>query len=935
MEGISYFSLTTPVKELVLLLTFLCPSLGAGAAIFSGSIHDAHSKEPLIGATVQVKGTATGAATDVDGKFVLEYKGNFPVTLVFAYLGYESQEISFSAEDKSIRVLLKEDGALLAETVVTDVRVTQRQKQAPLTVESLDALGIKETPAVNFYEGLSHLKGVDISSASIGFKVINTRGFNSTSPVRSLQLIDGVDNQAPGLNFSLGNFLGAPELDVMRVDLIAGASSAFYGPNAFNGVIIMQSKDPFTTPGLSVSIKTGEREMLESGIRWAQVIKDKNGKPRFAYKVNLYYMEALDWPANNITPTPQSPSTMTNPGGWDAVNTYGDEYTRLNDRRGQLATPGLGVYYRTGYREPVLVDYHTRNVKSNIAAHYQFYDSSRLIYAFNFGFGTTVYQGDNRMSLKDIVFFQNRVEWQKTGKYFIRAYSTNENAGNSYDAYRTALILQGNAKGDDDWGKDYANYWNANIDPRVRALPGFPPFQPGAVEKRDSFLNTYYYDSLVAWHQMAREHADFYVSGAGQSPRYMPGTAAYDSAFHAITSTLTTRGGSLFYDRSALYHLQAQYEWDTTETRSGHSEFTIGANGRLYVPHSAGTIFIDTNGRKIRNFEVGVYAGAARYFLDKRIKVSATVRVDKNVNFPVLVSPAASAVYNVKEHTFRFSFSSAIRNPTLTDQYFNMNVGRATLLGNLEGYQNLVSTDSYIRFLSGINRDTSVLEYFDVKAVRPERVKTLELGYRAILSKKWFIDASCYYSWYNDFLGYVIGIDLELDSLNFPSRQRIVRVTTNSAERVTTQGFSIGTNYYYRKYLALSGNYTFNILDNKGIDDPIIPAYNTPKHKFNLGVSGRDFKIKTSKFELRNLGYSVNFRWLEGFLFEGSPQFSGRIPTYYQLDAQMSYLYSPWKTTFKLGAGNLTNNKVYQVYGGPLVGRMLYFSATCQLDDWK
>src|SRR5690625_6299341 len=96
---------------------------------------------------------------------------------------------------------------------------------------------IKQTPTVNFYDVMGALKDVDLTAASRGYKVINTRGFNSTSPVRSLQIIDGVDNQAPGLNFSLGNFLGASELDLQKVDVIVGASSAYYGPNAFNGVI--------------------------------------------------------------------------------------------------------------------------------------------------------------------------------------------------------------------------------------------------------------------------------------------------------------------------------------------------------------------------------------------------------------------------------------------------------------------------------------------------------------------------------------------------------------------------------------------------------------------------------------------------------------------------------------------------------------------------
>ena len=91
-------------------------------------------------------------------------------------------------------------------------------------MEQLDAIAIKETPAISFYNGLGNLKGVDMTTASLGFTIINTRGFNSTSPVRSLQIIDGVDNQAPGLNFSLGNFLGVSELDINGVELIAGAS---------------------------------------------------------------------------------------------------------------------------------------------------------------------------------------------------------------------------------------------------------------------------------------------------------------------------------------------------------------------------------------------------------------------------------------------------------------------------------------------------------------------------------------------------------------------------------------------------------------------------------------------------------------------------------------------------------------------------------------
>ena len=101
---------------------------------------------------------------------------------------------------------------VLTRAVVKASRVTEKQKEAPLTVESIGIKAIKDAPAASFYESLGNLKGVDVTDASLGFRVVNTRGFNSTSPVRSLQLIDGVDNQSPGLNFSLGNFLGASDI---------------------------------------------------------------------------------------------------------------------------------------------------------------------------------------------------------------------------------------------------------------------------------------------------------------------------------------------------------------------------------------------------------------------------------------------------------------------------------------------------------------------------------------------------------------------------------------------------------------------------------------------------------------------------------------------------------------------------------------------------
>jgi len=370
-----------------------------------------------------------------------------------SYIGYTSKTIEV-LDDSRVAVTLSENAVVIDGVEVKATRISEKQKESPLTIEALDIIAIKETPAADFYDGLGALKGVDLTAASLGFKVINTRGFNSTSPVRSLQIIDGIDNQAPGLNFSLGNFLGSSELDVNKVEIIVGASSAFYGPNAFNGVISMQTKDPFFHEGLSASIKLAERNMIKTAVRWADKFQNKDGKDRIAYKFNLEYFRADDWVADNFDPVDGSAVPASNPGRVDGVNIYGDEYQSGNDFSVFPkfdANHAVGQWHRTGYAEEDLVDYDTKNLKANLAVHFRTKpdleeQSPEIIFSNNFGTGTTVYQGDNRFSLKGITFLQNRLEYKKTNKYFLRAYTTRTGAGDSYDPYFTALALQDAAK---------------------------------------------------------------------------------------------------------------------------------------------------------------------------------------------------------------------------------------------------------------------------------------------------------------------------------------------------------------------------------------------------------------------------------------------------------------------------------------------------------
>ena len=912
----------------------------------NGKILDEETNEELIGASVKIVNSNYGCVTDFNGDFIIKTNIPLPFTIEVSYIGYDSKIIDL-IDSQRLKVGLKsKDLQLKAVEVISGI--SKKLKESPLSIESMDINDIKQTSATNFYEGLSHMKGVDMTSASLGFRVINTRGFNSTSPVRSLQIIDGVDNASPGLNFALGNFLGASELDLMKVEIISGASSAFYGPNAFNGVISMETKNPFLFPGLSASVKLGERFLNEYAVRYAKVIKDKKGKDRFAYKFNIYYMNADDWVADNFASVADLETNESNPGGYDAVNRYGDENLSpiLNqmiygldgqvDTASILQYPGLNRWHRSGYNEKDLVDYDTENLKTSFEFNYLFKNNVELITTSNFSTGTTVYQGDNRFSLKDIRFFQNKLEIKKDKDFFLRFYATHENAGNSYDAVLTAFQLQNAAATDEDFHELYKRYWSNYITPKVKNLnpsinwePFFDPVTqtPYPVSIPDIFnlIENIPNDSLELWHNYALNYANSGDASKGTSDFYEVGTRDFDSLFNKIISTASVKdGGSKIVDQSALYHVHGEKSWNTK-----FADITMGGNGRIYTPRSGGSLFSDTGSKIIVNKEFGLYTGIEKKILSDQLIFKASIRLDKNQNFNFIPTQAISAIFNFSENqTVRSTFTSAIRNPTLLNQYMYYNIGRAKLVGNIEGYNNMYTPESIWSYYQS-GRNTDSLVRFSVSPIQPEEVKCLEFGYRGVLENKVFIDANYYYNWYTNFIGFVNGADIYYDVLNLFIND-VYRIATNSSEIITTQGFSIGINYYLSNQFTINSNYSWNKL-NKLSNDPIIPAFNTPENKFNIGISGKEIDI--ALLGIGKISFNTNYKWVQGFTFEGSPQFTGLIPSYGLLDLQITKEISKLDLAIKMGASNILNNEVIQVYGGPFIGRMAYLSLSFDFKD--
>lgn len=925
----------------LLMLFGLVPVIGQ--TIVEGTVTDQNSGEDLIGATILLKSNTTvGTVTNFEGKFQLEVDQSLPLDLEVSYTGYQSQVITVTEANRTnLKVRLSAEALTIDVVEVKGQRIDEKKKESALTVESLDAIAIKQTASENFYDGLGALKGVDLTSASLGIKVVNTRGFNSTAPVRILQTIDGVDNASPSVNFALGNFLGSSELDLRSVDLIVGASSAFYGPNAFNGVIKMDSKDPFYTKGLSAFVKAGERNILESGIRWADAIRNKNGHEVFAYKVNFSYLTADDWEATNYAPIDSSKVPATHYAGYDAVNIHGDEYDPVFDltKVAPWSTRGMTIFYRNGYQESELLEYETENIKANMSLNWrtnpsQGGDSPELIWANNFSQGSTIFQGSARFRLQNVRYITSRLEYRKRDKFFFRAYVTGDDVGSTYNPFSTAQKLNEYSKSNRLWASLYTDFWLGNFGQKAVEM-GYPQLQivdGQAIYDRDArelwFQDPVVQDSLASWHRqtVALVNAS---SEQGTKPFLQPGTPEFQREFDRIIGTLNNseEGGSKLYTRSELYHVAGEYIF----TPSFLNKLTVGGSGRLFTPDTRGTIFADTSANdKITNYEFGFYAGVEKKLANEKLILSVTGRIDKNQNFDWIGSPAASIVYKPTNKDYlRMSFSSAIRNPTLPDQYFWLDVGPAIFAGSVNGFDSLLTVDSFEDFALDLNQNR--LDYFDVDPIQPEKVKTFEIGYRSIFFDDLYLDASYYFNVYDQFLGFRVGLDVEFNELNLPRDVEVLRVSANAESQVTTQGFAIGLNYYFKKFYQIAGNYTWSKL-NTQTDDEIIPAFNTPEHKFNLSLSGRDVPLRIGGFYSDNFGFNINYKWIDSFLFEGSPQFTGIVPQYALLDVQVNYEFDKINTTLKIGASNILENEHFETVGGPLIGRLGYIKLSYQFD---
>lgn len=240
----------------------------------TGTVTDANS-EPLVGVNVLVKGTTTGAITDIDGNFSVS--GKKGSTLVFSYIGMLTQEVVYKGT--ALRVVMKDDSKALEEVVVIGY---QTVKKSDLTgaVAVVDTKEMKKSAAgtlVSQMQGLA--TGINVrSSGRAGEDAsIEIRGVGSLSNNSPLWVIDGMITD-PGVDFN--------PADAESIQILKDASAAaIYGSRAANGVIIVTTKKG--TKG-SMKVNVSVKETLE----WSPKFDLMNAAEYIKYN-DIAYNEAI------------------------------------------------------------------------------------------------------------------------------------------------------------------------------------------------------------------------------------------------------------------------------------------------------------------------------------------------------------------------------------------------------------------------------------------------------------------------------------------------------------------------------------------------------------------------------------------------------------------------------------------------------------------
>ncbi len=857
--------------------------------------------EPFANALVSL---SNGKTTTSNHEGVFKVKAKLPVTITVSYIGYSTEKLIVNSNDDQIGIILKENSGL-EQIVLSATRTPERLFESPVTMSRMSLNDIKKTPSISFYEAMENVGNLQLRTSSILLKSANAKGLSTLKNNRFVQLIDGVDNMFPSASFSLGNMIGLVDMDVENVEILEGASSALYGTSAFNGVMLIKSKNPFDYSGVSAKIqggvtqqKSGTDAFYFPSVRFAYKFDDK-----FAAKASFSYYSGKDWNEYDYRNTKDGIITKGDRtlSDYDGVNTFGDEfsfnektfplmkylsskvakkrikydyskyigrikgiadatqyisstnkkYEKLNlwnffkdegiteevianvERelgtidRSRLQGAGKNQYLqefagrllatspkaqdifkvlkilelgenrvglalaqnknitRNGYTQNDLIggDNSPKNIKFNTSLHYRPFGNNKLevIWTSRFNRATSLFGfGANKFIIKNANLSQHVLEF-KGESFFLRGFTTLTDSGDTYNIRALGKIMNEYSKPTGDWIMEYLQKVG---DLRI-------PFDIKKGEFKTNLLTS--------------EESTKQARNKVNEGRIMPGTPEFEEKLNYIKSTPITEQGSKFVDRSRIYNVEGNFNFNKY---IDFMEIQIGGNYKKYILDAPGYITYDSN---VETDEYGIYTQLRKKLVDNRLDLVTSLRYDKVKGINATFSPRLALSYTAGEnrnHNMRVSVQQAYRAPTIDERYDVTNTGgNSYLLGNsmfnINRYRSVFqprvgddageyrpinrkdvydtygfvkkSFDKFYNSMLGkletndgfkeiatkiaINKEYDLIEVAQIqRKLRPERVLSFEAGYRTMLditpTNILEVDISGYYNNYNDFIRY-------------------------------------------------------------------------------------------------------------------------------------------------------------------------------------
>ncbi len=285
----------TTLTTFLIIILFSWSALAQDGSL-KGNVKDNSNGEPVIGASIVLYnnqgGIVKGAVTDANGEYSMTSVNPGTYMLEVKSIGYAdiTRNITVTQGEMKLDFNMVPSTSTLETVIISGSRRSQRITESSTNIQVISPEMIAVAKEPTTYGLLKGVNGVDYYETGLGQQQVNARGFASPFTGGMLTLVDYRSVTLPGIGGVFGPVMGVNQNDIKQIEVIVGPNSALYGANAAQGVINIITKNPKEYSGHEITLRGGNRSLLNVSARSSLMLGEK-----FGYKVAVDYFTAEDF----------------------------------------------------------------------------------------------------------------------------------------------------------------------------------------------------------------------------------------------------------------------------------------------------------------------------------------------------------------------------------------------------------------------------------------------------------------------------------------------------------------------------------------------------------------------------------------------------------------------------------------------------------------